>query len=131
LNINQSHAVKFIHPTEEAFARVLDFYGIEWQYEPRTFPLEWDEDGNVSEAFTPDFYLPSQDLFIELTTVRPQLVTLKNRKMQRMHELYPQINIKLFKRREMRDMMVKYGLYEEANHILGSQAQVSGDTNNG
>jgi len=131
LNIHQSHAVKFIHPTEEAFARVLDFYGIEWQYEPRTFPLEWDEDGNVSEAFTPDFYLPSQDLFIELTTVRPQLVTHKNRKMQRMHELYPQINIKLFKRREMRDMMVKYGLYEEANNIRGSQAQVSGDTNNG
>lgn len=131
MNIHQSHAVKFIHPTEEAFARVLDFYGIEWQYEPRTFPLEWDEDGNVSEAFTPDFYLPSQDLFIELTTVRPQLVTHKNRKMQRMHELYPQINIKLFKRREMRDMMVKYGLYEEANNIRGSQAQVSGDTNNG
>jgi hypothetical protein len=127
LNINQSHAVKFVHPTEEAFARVLDFYGIAWQYEPRTFPLEWDEDGNVTEAFTPDFYLPSQDLFIELTTIRPQLVTHKNRKMQRMHELYPEINIKLFKRREMRDMMVKYGLYEEANNIQGSQAQtVSG-----
>jgi len=113
----------FAHPVEEAFARILDFYGLQWQYEPRTFPLQWDENGNVTEAFNPDFYLPEQDLYIELTTLRPHLSTMKNRKMRRMQELYPDIHIKLFKRREMRDLMVKFGLYDQAEKIQGTQAQ--------
>jgi hypothetical protein len=113
----------FAHPAEETFARILDFYGIEWEYEPRTFPLVWDENQNVLEAFTPDFYLPAQDLYVELTTLKPGLSTHKNRKMRRMQELYPEINIKLFKRREMRSLMVKYGLESEAQHIHGTEAQ--------
>ena len=116
-------APRFVHPAEEIFARILDFYGIRWEYEPRTFALEWDEQGNVTEAFTPDFYLPDQDLYIELTTLRPQLSTRKNRKLKRLQELYPEINIKLFKRRELRNMMLKYGLMEEAAAILGTDAQ--------
>jgi hypothetical protein len=114
---------RFVHPAEEVFARILDFYGLEWEYEPRTFPLEWDEDGAILEAFTPDFYLPQQDLFIELTTLRPKLATFKNRKLRRLKELYPEVNVKLIKRREMRDLMVKYGLLEEAEPILGDAAQ--------
>lgn len=113
----------FAHPTEETFARILDYYGVEWQYEPRTFPLEWDGEGNVTEAFSPDFYLPQQDLYIELTTLRPQLATRKNRKLRRMSELYPAINVKLFKRRDIRNMMVKYGLDQQAEKIGGSEAQ--------
>lgn len=114
---------KFVHPIEEVFARILDFYGVRWEYEPRTFPLEWDEAGNVIEAFTPDFYLPEQNLYVELTTLRPQLTTKKNRKLKRIRELYPGINIKLFKRRELRNMMLRFGLTEEAERILGSDAQ--------
>jgi len=71
----------------------------------------------------PDFYLPEQDLYIELTTLRPQLATHKNRKLKRLHELYPEINIKLFKRREIRNLMIKYGLMDEANAIAGTGAQ--------
>ncbi len=114
---------KFAHPAEEMFARILDFYGIDWQYEPRSFPLQWDAQGNVTEAFRPDFYLPQQNLYVELTTLRPRLSTHKNRKMRRMKELYPDINIKLFKRREMRDLMVKYGLMNEAQQLRGTDAQ--------
>lgn len=113
----------FVHPAEESFARILDFYGINWQYEPRTFPLEWDPAGNVVEAFTPDFYLPQQDLYIELTTLRPKLSSHKNRKMRRMKELYPGVNIKLFKRREMRELMMKFGLVRESTQIQGTEAQ--------
>lgn len=113
----------FSHPVEEEFARILDYYGIEWEYEPRTFPLQWDEQGNVSEAFTPDFYFPQQELYVELTTLRPSLATHKNRKLRRMQELYPEIQIKLFKRREMRNLMVKYGLQQEAERIQGTAAQ--------
>lgn len=113
----------FAHPTEEAFARVLDYYGVEWVYEPRTFVLERDEAGNIAEGFCPDFYLPEQDLYVELTTVRPSLVTVKNRKIRRLRELYPDVNVKLFKRRDVRDLMIKYGLDAQAERILGTEAQ--------
>lgn len=113
----------FAHPAEEAFARILDFYGLDWQYEPVTFPLEWDEQGNVTVAFSPDFFLPDQNLYIELTTLRPQLANRKNRKLRRMQELYPEINIKLLKRREMRSLMIKYGFYDQAEKIFGTEAQ--------
>ncbi|RME64123.1 MAG: hypothetical protein D6790_03675 [Caldilineae bacterium] len=113
----------FAHRLEEVFARILDYYGIAWEYEPHTFPLEWDEEGNVVVAFSPDFYLPDEDLYVELTTLRPKLIRHKNRKIRRLRELYPHINIKLFKRKDLRDMMVKYGLDEEAEAILGTDAQ--------
>lgn len=113
----------FAGPAEETFAKILDFYGIDWVYEPTTFPLSRDENGNILEAFTPDFYLPQQDLYIELTTLRPQLARYKNRRMRLMRELYPEINIKLLKRRELRDMMIKYGLVQEAAPIQGTKAQ--------
>ena len=113
----------FAHPTEEAFAHILDYYGIAWAYEPRTFVLERDGEGNIAAAFAPDFYLPDQDLYVELTTVRSSLVTAKNRKLRRLRELYPDVNIKLFKRRDLRDLMIKYGLDSHAEGILGTEAQ--------
>jgi len=123
LNDPQRSRPIFAHPAEEEFARILDYYGIAWEYEPRTFPLEWDEEGHVIEAFSPDFYLPQQDLYVELTTLRPQLSTRKNRKLRRMRELYPDVNIKLFKRKDLHDLMVKYGLDQEAGKIAGTGPQ--------
>ncbi|MEZ4833089.1 MAG: hypothetical protein R2873_14070 [Caldilineaceae bacterium] len=114
---------RFSHALEEEFARILDYYGIEWQYEPHTFPLEWDAEGNVTVAFSPDFYIPDQDLYVELTTLRPKLIRHKNRKLRRMAELYPHINVKLFKRKDLRDMMVKYGVDHHAEPIMGTDAQ--------
>lgn len=115
--------VSFSHPSEETFAKILDYYGIEWEYEPRTFNLELDEYGNTTEAFSPDFYLPQQDLYIELTTLRPQLTTKKNRKIRRLKQLYPDVNIKLFKRRDIHDLMVKFGLDRDAQKLVGTDAQ--------
>jgi len=99
----------FVHQSERDFASILDFYQIEWRYEPRTFPLEWDDQGNILESFTPDFYLPELDLYVELTTLKQSLVTKKNRKLRRMKELYPDVNIKLFYGRDYRRLMAKYG----------------------
>jgi hypothetical protein len=118
---------RFAHPVEEVFAKILDFDGIQWDYEPKTFPLEWDESGNVTTAFSPDFYLPEQNLYIELTVLRPKLTAIKNRKLRLMHELYPDINIKLFKRRELRNMMIRFGMVDEADRILGTEAQEWGE----
>src|SRR3972149_4540112 len=99
---------EFAHPIEEQFALILDYYGITWLYEPTTFTLQEDTDGNILEAFTPDFYLPDQDLYVELTTLRPQLNNIKNRKIRKLKVLYPEVNIKLFKRQDLRALMVKY-----------------------
>jgi len=123
LSNTESPQIEFAHPMEEEFARILDYYGIRWQYEPTTFPLEWDEDGRVTVAFAPDFYLIDEDRYVELTTMRPKLVTIKNRKIRRMQELYPEVNITLLKRSDLRDMMIKYGLDEHAADIMGTEAQ--------
>mgnify|MGYP000873197722 CR=1 FL=1 len=122
---------KFVNQIEEAFARILDYYHIRWEYEPRTFDLEWDEMGAVSVAFTPDFYLPDEDLYVELTTLRPKLMRQKNAKLRRMAELYPDVKIKLFKRQDLRDMMIKYGMDEEAEQLLGTEAMTPLPATNG
>ena len=110
---------------EEEFARILDYYGVGWTYEPRSFPLEWDAAGKVSEAFTPDFYLPEQDLYVELTTLRPRLITKKNRKIRLMNELYPQVKIQLWKRSDLRALMLRFGMDDRAESIMGTKAQDS------
>jgi len=102
------HPISFAHESEAEFARILDFYHIAWQYEPRTFAIEWDDEGNVASSFTPDFYLPEHDLYIELTTAKQQLVTRKNRKVRRLHELYPEINIKVLYASDYRKIIDKF-----------------------
>ncbi len=102
--------VGFVHPSEAELARVLDFYRIRWEYEPRSFPLAWDEAGNVTEAFRPDFHLPDLDLYLELTTLKQSLVTDKNRKIRRFRELYPDVRLKVFYGRDFRSLVQKYGL---------------------
>lgn len=102
--------VHFAHNSERQFAKLLDFYGIEWEYEPRTFTLERDRDGRPAQAFTPDFYLPAYDLYIEITTLNQKLVTKKNRKARRLREMHPDVRIKVLYQRDYLHMLVKYGL---------------------
>lgn len=102
--------VHFAHNSERQFAKLLDFYGIDWEYEPRTFTLERDREGNPVQAFTPDFYLPAYDVYIEITTLNQKLVTKKNRKARRLRELHPEIEIKVLYQRDYLHLLVKYGL---------------------
>ena len=102
--------MRFAHNSERQFAKLLDFYAIAWEYEPRTFVLERDHDGNPAQAFTPDFYLPAYDLYIEITTLNQKLVTKKNRKARRLVELYPDVAIKVLYQRDYLQLLVKYGL---------------------
>jgi hypothetical protein len=100
--------VTFGHPSEQIFANLLDFYRIEWEYEPRSFPLQWDKDGKAMEAFTPDFYLPELDLYVELTTMKQALVTKKNRKIKLLRAIYPHVNIQIFYQKDLQDLVFKY-----------------------
>jgi cytidylate kinase len=102
----------FGHPSEEVFANLLDFYRIAWDYEPRSFPLQWDKDGKVAEAFTPDFYLPEFDLYVELTTMKQANVTKKNRKIRLLRAIYPHVNIQVFYQKDVQDLVMKYRMPE-------------------
>lgn len=117
----------FAHGSEAEMARILDFYGVRWEYEPRTFPILWNVEGDVVESFSPDFYLPDLELFLEMTTLKQRLVRKKNRKLRRLRELYPDIRIKLFYARDFRAMLLKYGRLALADSLTGTLGQVTPD----
>ena len=117
--------VSFAHESEREFAAILDFYQIRWEYEPRTFPLRWDQEGKLIESFTPDFYLVDHDLFVELTTLKQSLVTKKNRKLRLIRTLYPDVRIKLFYGRDFRSLMAKYGLDGDSYQVAAASNQLS------
>mgnify|MGYP006282064263 CR=1 FL=1 len=106
--LQKSYPVNFAHPSERDFADILDFYQIDWVYEPRSFALKWEGD-RVTRMFTPDFYLPKLDLYVELTTMKQRLVTEKNRKLRRLKHLYPDINITLLYKKDFERLLAKYG----------------------
>ena len=101
---------RFANRIEVECAKILDYYRIPWDYEPHSFVLKRDDEGRIVSAFTPDFYLPEQNLFIEVTVMKQSLVTRKNRKLRKMKERYPDINVKLFYKRDIERLGQRYGL---------------------
>jgi hypothetical protein len=123
--------IDFAHASERVAAEILDYYHIRWEYEPTTFPIEWDKDGRVIASFTPDFYLPDFDLYIELTTMSQKLVTKKNRKVRRLKELYPDVNVRIFYQKDFRRLLARYGMTtEERPHHKGG-GFISAEEENG
>jgi hypothetical protein len=115
----------FAHASEAELARILDFYDVRWAYEPDTYPIGWNLEGEVVESFSPDFYLPDLDLYVELTTLRQKLVRKKNRKLRRLRELYPDIRIKLFYARDFRMLMLKFGRMALIDELTGTSGQAT------
>ncbi|MDQ3772564.1 MAG: hypothetical protein M3343_10820 [Actinomycetota bacterium] len=109
--------VAFAHNSERQFAMLLDFYLIEWRYEPTTFDIEWDRQGNPTQRFSPDFYLSEFDLYIEITTLNQKLVTKKNRKVRRLTSLYPDVRCRILYQRDYLNLLVKYGLEEPSQGL--------------
>ena len=101
---------RFVNEAELEYAKILDYYGVPWMYEPHTFVLERDDEGKVVEAFTPDFYLPDQDLYLEVTVMKQSLVTRKNRKLRKLRQRYPDVNVKLFYKRDLERLAARWGL---------------------
>jgi hypothetical protein len=113
----------FAHASEAELARILDFYEVAWEYEPHTFPILYDRDGTVLESFSPDFYLPELDLYVEITTLKQRLVRKKNRKLRRLRGLYPGLRIKLLYARDFRALLLKYGRISLADALSGAEGQ--------
>jgi hypoxanthine phosphoribosyltransferase len=105
-----SEPPRFANAVELECARILDWHGIPWEYEPTSFVLRRDGEGRVTSAFTPDFYLPDQELYVEVTVMKQSLVTRKNRKLRKLRERYPDVKVKLFYRRDFERLAQKYGL---------------------
>lgn len=117
----KSETTSFQHESEYQFAQLLDFYRIRWEYEPATFVFEWDEDGNPTSAFSPDFYLPDEDTYIEITTMNQNLVRRKNKKLRQLEEHYPEVSCKLFYQRDFEALLVKYGLVRDVESSSGTE----------
>jgi hypoxanthine phosphoribosyltransferase len=115
----------FAHASEAELARILDFYEVRWTYEPDTFPIGWSMTGDVVESFSPDFYLPDLDLYVELTTLKQKLVRKKNRKLRRLRELYPDVRIKLFYARDFRMLLLKFGRLALLDDLSGTTGQAT------
>lgn len=110
---NLSEVPVFKNEAESEFAQLLDMYNIEWKYEPKTFPIEWDAEGNVTKAFSPDFYLTNFDTYIEITAMNQKYVTEKNRKLKRMRELYPGTNVKIVYKKDLNSLAQRFNLGRE------------------
>lgn len=64
------------------------------------FVLERNEAGDIASAFRPDFYLPAHDLYVEVTVQKP--CTRKNRKVRKLREQHPDVNVRLLNRADVR-----------------------------
>ena len=102
----------FKNASEAEFARILDMYHIDWKYEPKTFPVEWDSEGNVTLAFSPDFYLTRFDTYLELTTMNQKYVTKKNKKLKKVQELYPGTHIKIVYKKDFLELADRLKSFE-------------------
>jgi hypothetical protein len=109
-------AVKFAHPSERVFAALLDLHDIDWLYEPIEFPLSWGERGAPRSGFRPDFWLPQEGCFIELTTAEQRLVTRKNAKLRRCRELYPEVTIHIVYQRDFNQLLERHGIAPDSLH---------------
>ena len=115
--------VAFAHNSERQFAMLLDFYLIDWEYEPTTFDIAWGRDGLATQRFSPDFYLPAFDVYIEITTLNQKLVTKKNRKVRRLMALYPDVKCRVLYQRDYLQLLVKYGLEQPSQGSLYAAAK--------
>lgn len=107
---DKDKTVVFKNASEEEFAQILDMHNIEWEYEPRTFPIKWDTEGNITLAFRPDFYLPRFDTYIELTTMEQKYVSDKKKKVQLLKKLYPGTNINIVFKNDFYSLVNRFGI---------------------
>jgi len=98
----------FAHPSEKTFASLLSLYGHKWEYEPIEFALAWNENGQPTRGFRPDFYLPELNVFIELTVLEQRLVTKKNAKIRAFRALYPEVELVVVYQKDFNDIVLKH-----------------------
>ena len=77
---------------EVGFAKWLDAFDINWQYESKTFNL-----GNYT--YTPDFYLPDFNYYIE---IKGWLTNISKIKLNLFKKQYPDIKLKILRKEDLK-----------------------------
>ena len=116
----------FAHASEAEMARILDFYAVRWEYEPHTFPILWNLDGEVVESFSPDFYLPDLDLLPGDDDAAPEARPQEEPQAAPAARALPgPCTIKLFYARDFRALMLKYGKLALVDALSGTSGQTT------
>lgn len=91
--------------SEREVADVLDALRVPWIYEPTLFVFEASATGVPKRGFRPDFYLPIQDIYIEVTQAKDS--NDKNRKIRKLRELYPEIQVELVAKPHFKELRAR------------------------
>ncbi|MCB9819038.1 hypothetical protein H6788_02550 [Candidatus Nomurabacteria bacterium] len=77
--------IYFFSRWEANYARVLNLTGIKWIHQPKRFRLK-------SQYYTPDFYLPESDKYIEIKNFLSDYSLKRDKEFR---ELYPKLELEL------------------------------------
>lgn len=97
----------YAHEYEERFAEILDTFNIKYEYEPKTFVIKANGNGEMKQGFTPDFYIPEIDTWVEITSMSGNSCNRKNRKITAIKELHG-VNAILLKKPKINKIFWKF-----------------------
>jgi len=92
------NGIYFYSRWEANIARLFNYLGIKWIHQPRTFDLG-------SQNYTPDFYLPDYNVYIEVKNFLWKYSRIRDRKFRK---LYPDINLILLLKKDYLKLEKKY-----------------------
>jgi hypothetical protein len=93
-----SKTIYFYSRWEANIVRLFNYLNIEWIYQPKIFDL-------VSQNYTPDFYLPEYDTYIEVKNFLWKYSKIRDEKFRK---LYPDINLILLLKKDYLKLENKY-----------------------
>lgn len=93
-----SKTIYFYSRWEANISRLFNYLNIKWEYQPKIFDL-------VSQNYTPDFYLPDQDVYIEVKNFLWKYSKIRDDKFRK---LYPDIKLHLLLKKEYLELEKKY-----------------------
>ncbi len=90
--------IYFFSRWEANYARLLNFQGMRWVHQPQTFRLK-------KQNYTPDFYLPEQDKFIEIKNF---LSDYSKNRDEEFRKLYPNLRLDLILKKDYLKLQEKF-----------------------
>jgi len=93
-----SKTIYFYSRWEANIARLFNYSGIKWTYQQKTFDLG-------SQNYTPDFYLPDGDIYIEVKNFLWRYSKTRDRKFRK---IYPGIKLTLLLKKDYLELEKKY-----------------------
>jgi hypothetical protein len=93
--------IYFYSRWEANIARLFNYLGTKWLYQPKTFNLG-------SQNYTPDFYLPDYDTYIEVKNFLWKYSKIRDRKFRK---LFPNVNLILLLKKDYLKLENKYSKF--------------------